>query len=236
MSFTNASGETIGMFYEGDVAGQWSQFSSTGPTMGGLTKPEITAPGVFVISSLNSYYMEEHPTATGDYAGYSTANGRTYPWGYSSGTSMSTPAVAGAIALWLQANPTLTRDDIIGVLERTSRHPEEQLTYPNNRYGWGEIDVYAGLLYLLGADQIEGVSTRHTKARIACADGRLTIDLGQGQPAPVGLRLFSLKGVQLLQAQLPAGQARHSLSLPALSPGIYVVQFSEGGSTLIRIN
>ena len=34
MSFTNASGETIGMFYEGDVAGQWSQFSSTGPTMG----------------------------------------------------------------------------------------------------------------------------------------------------------------------------------------------------------
>ena len=233
---TNYLGEwkTVG----GGSFGEWGTYSSVGPTYDGRIKPDVLAPGSNIISSYSSFYLENHPDANDikwDVAHFDF-NGRTYAWNSNTGTSMSSPAVAGAIALWMQAKPDLTMEEVMDVFAHTCHRPDAHATYPNNRYGWGEIDVYAGLLYLLGADQIEGVSTRHTKARIACADGRLTIDLGQGQPAPVGLRLFSLKGVQLLQAQLPAGQARHSLSLPALSPGIYVVQLSEGGSTLIRIN
>ena len=38
-----------------------------------------------------------------------------------SGTSMSSPAVAGTIALWLQARPDLTPEDVMGVIRRTSR-------------------------------------------------------------------------------------------------------------------
>ena len=233
---TNYLGEwkTVG----GGSFGEWGTYSSVGPTYDGRIKPDVLAPGSNIISSYSSFYLANNPTANDikwDVAHFDF-NGRTYAWNSNTGTSMSSPAVAGAIALWMQAKPDLTMEEVMDVFAHTCHRPDAHATYPNNRYGWGEIDVYAGLLYLLGADQIEGVSTRHTKARIACADGRLTIDLGQGQPAPVGLRLFSLKGVQLLQAQLPAGQARHSLSLPALSPGIYVVQLSEGGSTLIRIN
>ena len=68
---------------------------------------------------------------------------------------MACPVVAGTIALWLQAVPTLTREDIIGVFSRTCRKPDETLTYPNNVYGHGEIDAYRGLLDILGIDKNE---------------------------------------------------------------------------------
>ena len=201
--------------------------------MGGLTKPEITAPGVFVISSLNSYYMEEHPTATGDYGGYSTANGRTYPWGYASGTSMSTPAVAGAIALWLQANPTLTRDDIIGVLERTSRHPEEQLTYPNNHYGYGEIDVYRGLLDVLGITGIPEISMHQSQgARIYVQHGMLHLVFNELPTQPVTLTIYSTNGTLMQRQQLTVQQREVTVPLAAELarrwPELFPASYGEG--------
>ena len=144
MEFVNIYGNTIPFNY-GEAAGTWTPFSSTGPTMAGLLKPDISAPGLNVISALSSYYLEEHPIDeqpnTWDVS-HMDVNGRTYPWGAMSGTSMSTPVVAGAIALWLEAKPTLTKEEIMGVLERTSRHPEPELSYPNNRYGYGKTSYH----------------------------------------------------------------------------------------------
>ena len=217
--------------------GEWGAYSSVGPTFDGRIKPDVMAPGSNIISSYSSYYLENNPTANDikwDVAHF-TFNDRTYAWNSNSGTSMSSPAVAGAIALWLQAKPDLTMEDAMDVFAHTCRHYDESLTYPNNRYGYGEIDVYGGLLYLLGADKIEGVTTRHTKARITYADGRLTIQHPSLPSSPSHLRLFSLKGQQLMATELPAGQERHTLQLPSLPPGIYVVQVDDG-STLLRIN
>ncbi len=63
---------------------------------------------------------------------------------------MSCPIVAGIIAQWMEAIPTLTREQIIEVFEATCRRHDSSLTYPNNDYGYGEIDAEAGLNYLLG--------------------------------------------------------------------------------------
>jgi hypothetical protein len=41
---------------------------------------------------------------------------------------MACPVAAGTIALWLQANPKLTRQDILGVISRTANHPDPSLT------------------------------------------------------------------------------------------------------------
>jgi subtilisin family serine protease len=113
--------------------------------MNGLTKPDVVAPGTNVVSAYSHiYHPEKHVVAS------SELDGTLYHWGADSGTSMSAPVVAGVIALWLQANPGLTPDDIRGVLSRTCRQPEQGMGYPNSIYGYGEIDAYRGLLDVLG--------------------------------------------------------------------------------------
>ena len=62
---------------------------------------------------------------------------------------MACPFVTGSIALWLQANPALSPDDIKDVFSRTAVQ-DKPLSYPNKQWGWGKIDVYKGLLDILG--------------------------------------------------------------------------------------
>ncbi len=225
------------MAYWPGTGGRLVEFSSTGPTMDGRIKPDCVAPGNNIISSYNSFYLEQHPTANDnrwDVARF-TFQGRTYAWNSNSGTSMSTPAVAGAIALWLQACPTLTPADVTGLLRRTCRHPEPGLDYPNNQYGHGEIDVYAGLLDILNTNAIADLPKHHTRARLHLAGRLLSIAWPEAIAAPQPLSIYSLGGQPVVSATLPAGQQRHSLSLPPLASGIYVVVLGQA-STLIRIN
>lgn len=50
------------------------------------------------------------------------------------------------MALWLQADSTLTPDRIKDIISKTSRQYDDTLKYPNNIYGHGLIDAYAGML------------------------------------------------------------------------------------------
>ena len=132
----------------GDVA----TYSSRGPTLSGLTKPEVLAPGTNIVAGFNSYFCEMNPDyhyANFDISRY-TFNGRTYSWTMQKGTSMSCPIVAGIIAQWMEALPTLTREQVIEAFAATCRHPNPSVAYPNNDYGYGEIDAEAGLNYLMG--------------------------------------------------------------------------------------
>lgn len=217
-------------------------FSSVGPTFDGRIKPDVMAPGNNIISSYSSFYMAEHPNASDlkwDVAHYDF-QGRTYAWTSNSGTSSSCPAVAGAIALWLQAKPDLTPQDIKDVLSHTCRHYDESMSWPNNEYGYGEIDVYRGLLYILGVDRIEAVSQQHTSALVRCADGQLCVSLKEPLSSSVRLRLYTINGRLVQTAVIPAGQTSQSFSLSALPSGIYAVQLDGPsaikGSTLIKKN
>ena len=221
--------------------GMRTYYSSVGPTYDGRTKPDVMAPGSNIISSYSSYYLETHPDAndiTWDVAHFDF-QGRTYPWNCNSGTSMSCPAVAGAIALWLQAKPDLTPAEAMDVIRRTSRHPDATLDYPNNHYGYGEIDVYRGLLDILGVDQIKDVSTVHTAARVACSDGTLSITLDEPLTAPARLRLYSMSGRLVKATALSVGQCMFTIPLGHLPAGIYAVQLdgpaSVCGSSLVRL-
>ncbi len=227
----------------GDTAtiGQRSAYSSVGPTMDLRTKPDVMAHGINVISSYSSYFAEANPQA-GDLkwiVATSDFKERSYPWFAYSGTSMASPAVGGAIALWMQAKPDLTAAEALDVISRTSRQPDPSLSYPNNYYGYGEIDVYRGLLYLLEADRIEGLTTNHTPARINIREGRLDIATDSPTEKALQVRLFALDGREMTRHTLPAGQNNYSLPLPTLPPSVYAVQLSGSerfsGSTLIRV-
>ena len=218
--------------------GVWAPFSSVGPTFDGRIKPDVMAPGNNIISSYSSFYMEAHPQAsdlTWDLDRYEF-NGRSYAWVSSSGTSASCPAVAGAIALWLQAKPDLTPQEVKEVLSRTCRHYDESLTYPNNTYGYGEIDVYRGLLYILGVDQVKDISQQHTKARVRYANSQIHVVLPK--PLSIRVRIYNMSGHLVQTTALDNGQSEYTVPVNSLPAGIYAVQIdgdvSVQGSTLIR--
>jgi hypothetical protein len=129
----------------------------------------------------------------------------------------------------------LTREDIIGVLQRTSRHPEEDMDYPNNKYGYGEIDAYRGLLDILGITSIKEISQHEPHdARIWASNDLLHIVFDKVPTRPVSVTIYTTGGTRVYQSSINTKQSDVTLPLPTLSKGIYVVQLGEMGSSLIR--
>lgn len=240
LSYTNTDGTVVSDGKDPE-AGLLSWFSSVGPTIDGQIKPDVTAPGKYVVSSLSSHYYEEHPDATSSHVKHFDVNGRTYVWGIESGTSMSTPVVAGTIALWLQAKPSLTPDDIRGILQRTCQHPDEQLSYPNNYYGYGEVDAYKGLLDILGITGIQELSHHQPQGvRVTARDGLLHLQFAQKPSEPVLLSIYATSGTLLHRQWLTPTTQDVTIPLPIKPHGIYAVQLTSKdqavtGSQLIRL-
>lgn len=239
---TNYNGEKIGTDYGSN--GERASYSSIGPTCSGLTKPDVVAPGTNVISSYSSYYIEndDNKNAMNGITDFFTFNDRTYGWYSNIGTSMSTPVVAGAIALWLQADPTLTPDDIRGIFARTCRQYDTTIDYPNNYYGYGEIDVYAGLLDVLGLTAINNISTSQPQgAKIVMnAAGQIAITFAEIPTSPFSISIYTIAGMLMAERTIqPTASNEYIVDVPHLSAGVYAVQINGGsnastGSMLIR--
>ena len=232
-SFTNIFGEDATYIALGSEKGHLSSFSSCGPTIDNRIKPDVVAPGHNVLSVYNSFY-EPGPAENVEkkMAYKANAFGKDYAIWTMSGTSMSSPVTTGVIALWLQANPNLTPEDIKGVIERTSHQPEPEFsgTDKNVYYGWGEIDAYAGLLDILGLTGISEISKHQPAGLKFRLEGRtLYID---GIDSSETVTVFDLSGRPVLRTETSSDGI---LSLPELSAGVYAVQVGHRGSTLIRL-
>jgi hypothetical protein len=219
-----------------EEAGKIGYYSSTGPAMNDLMKPDVVAPGTNVVSSYSQFY---HPEK--EVVGYSEYAGEQYPWGVNTGTSMSVPAVAGIIALWLQAKPDLSPQEVKEVLSRTCRLPESQYDYPNNVYGFGEIDAYRGLLEVLSLTDIKDISLHQPSGLrvIPTVDG-LRLVFERVSPEPVRVRIYDLSGRCVHTCQLSTTASETFVALPFLPSGVYAVQLDTldrtlQGSVLVRI-
>ena len=145
----NYAGDWVSINYGSD--GMRASNTSIGPSMMGLIKPDVMALGQNIIASFSSYYAEANPTSDNrewDIERFLFRD-REYSWSAQSGTSMASPIVGGIIACWMQAFPRLTYQDAMEAIAATSRQPDPELSYPNNYYGYGEIDAQAGMQYLI---------------------------------------------------------------------------------------
>jgi subtilisin family serine protease len=124
-----------------DTNGQIAPFSTAGPTWDLRVKPDVCAMGVQV----------EHAVA-----------GARDRYGRGSGTSYATPLVAGCVALVLQAHPDWGPESVREALLMSA----DRAAAPDNRYGWGLVNVRDAILY----PQIEGhVADASTREPIAGA-------------------------------------------------------------------
>lgn len=104
-----------------DISGNLADFSLRGPSPYDEVKPEVSAPGVNIRSSVP---------------------GGVYEGGWD-GTSMAGPHTTAIAALLLQANHSLTVDQLEDILTSTAtpRTDSEYPTSPNNGYGSGIVNA-----------------------------------------------------------------------------------------------
>lgn len=111
-----------------------ASFSSCGPTIDGLVKPDLVAPGVNIVSlrSPKSYIDKSNKKA------------RVSEW-YTplSGTSMATPVCAGVAALIIARYSGISPDELKELMVKTSR----TLNTNSNSQGSGLIDALAAVQY-----------------------------------------------------------------------------------------
>jgi len=114
--------------------GDLSVFSSHGPTRDGRQKPELTAPGTWICSSVS---------VNSSSVSYQTHPDRVHTM--SLGTSMAAPHVSGVIALMLVVNPQLTASQIKEALIETAVRDSFTGSAPNPRWGWGKVAAEAAV-------------------------------------------------------------------------------------------
>ncbi len=121
-----------------DNKGDITHFSSTGPTVDGRIKPDITAPGWRVVVAMSrSSQPDLTPVIWPD---ISTKSGR---YAEATGTSGASPVVAGIIALMLQIDPELTPETALKCIQKSATHDQwtGDITSPINRWGAGKINA-----------------------------------------------------------------------------------------------
>ncbi|EJQ46059.1 hypothetical protein IEQ_04109 [Bacillus cereus BAG6X1-2] len=112
-------------------------FSSRGPSrMNYDIKPEITGPGVSILSTVPFYVNDKTVDGT---------KPEDYKYAYQrlSGTSMASPYVAGVSALLLQSNKSLQPEDIKSILMNTADPLSK--AYSVFEIGSGRVDAYEAI-------------------------------------------------------------------------------------------
>ncbi len=202
-----------------------SSFSSFGPRIDEMIKPDISAPGVNIASSFNSFSQENVTSvATVNF------NGKDFDFIRLSGTSMSGPMVTGIVSLILEAKPDITPNEIKDLLRLTAR--EDSFTGVlggnwNNRWGFGKVNAYGAIknlntvtveelnkdgnfrLYPNPSDGILNI--------VGCTDGSETIEI------------HSLDGKMIRNEKMTG----NTLDLSLLHNGIYLLKIKNENSTEI---
>ena len=106
---------TVGGLNTNRTPGDWSDdilptWSSTGPSLDGFVKPDVLAPGSNIVSFMYNSALDTANTAA--LALLHPDFSITQELFRMSGTSMATAVASGVVALMLEANPSLTPDQV----------------------------------------------------------------------------------------------------------------------------
>lgn len=210
--------------------GARSAFSSRGPTVDGRTKPDISAPGQEVVSAVNSF--DPDPGAKRATVNFS---GKEYHFSDYSGTSMSSPAVAGVVALMLQANPDLSANQVKEIIKATARldnrtgeiGPEGSLMW-----GWGKVNALAAVVVAKSVVSVKEfeIAPLNTTLFPNPASMVLNIDC---DAAITSYTVYQADGKPAVQSQIN-NKKTFDINISNLASGIYLLQLNNAEKTIIK--
>lgn len=222
--------------------GRISNFSSKGPQIVERPKPAVSAPGGVIISAF-SKNSDDFDASRYDIAQSVTVNGKKYYYGVMSGTSMASPVVTGIVALWLEANPKLTYEQILEIFKETSTRSNTETGQAdengwNNEAGYGKINAYEGLKKALEYAKSSGINEAlNTTSPVTI---QKTLDqwrvLFNNDESYADIRLYSVDGSLVKSQHLdsPRRSEEHVVSFTGLAPGIYMINVSTTAQNITR--
>lgn len=215
-------------YLAGFTVGKAAYFTSWGTLVDGRQLPQISAPGVAVVSALSSPHARSRY-----YSSYDTpktltekVGGKDYFWTPMGGTSMATPFVTGTVALWLQAAPSMTPSQIGEIATSTA----DMVSDGNPQWGAGKLNAFEGLR---SAVRMAGVSD----VAAGCPDMftietcRNEVIVGCIDDTPFTAAVFDLSGRLADKADNVTGAV--TLHVPSAA-GLYLLSVTGRKQTLTR--
>jgi minor extracellular serine protease Vpr len=208
--------------------GPISPFSSRGPTVDGRVKPDISGPGQNIMSSVNSF-----DPANGNPEFKVAFNGKEYPFAVYSGTSMSGPAVAGVVALMLQASPNLSASEIKQIIQQTARLDQQtgQIGAAGSlTWGRGKVNALAAVLAAETFTSLKDIHMNpdHVRMYPNPASHMVQID-GVDVDA---WKIYDLTGSLILDKKKT--DANNQMDISTLQDGIYLVMLKVQGQAIFQ--
>lgn len=210
-------------------SGAIASFSSYGPLVNGTEKPDVSAPGYQVKAALSSYTSSTEHTPTNTL----TFNGRTYGFCQLSGTSMSSPFVAGVAALVLEANPYLTPDQVKSILKETAYQDEYTEAGTAIRFGAGKVDAYQAVLRALNYTGVEQHSVSDSRCRVypnpVSSSAYVVIE---SDASSLEASLYDMSGRQLMRQTMTSGV--NNLDMQSYASGCYFIKINDGKNIITK--
>ena len=210
-------------------SGAIASFSSYGPLVNGTEKPDVSGPGVSVKAALSSYTSSTDHTATNTLS----FNGRTYGFCQLSGTSMSSPFVAGVVALILEANPYLTPDQVKYILKRSAYQDQYTEEGTAIRFGAGKVDAYQAVMRALNFTGVEQHSVSDSRCRVYPNPVNATAYVViESDASSLEATLFDMSGRQLMHQKV--NQGVNNLDMQNLASGCYFLRVNDGKTVITK--
>jgi len=200
-----ADGDSVFTIGAVDPAGVYAGFSSRGPTSDGRIKPDVTAQGVSTIVA-------------------------TIPSGVAggSGTSFSSPVIAGASACLWQANPTFTNMELLNAIRMSS----SQSATPDNFKGWGIPNFLLANNLLTSSLLVLTEPFSGLNAYPVPFVGKINIEVESSSWRIVDLKIYNSVGSSVAEMEgVELSKGKNLIvfnKLERIPKGIYMLQLSDG--------
>ncbi len=223
-----------------ETNGDLADFSSRGPTVDGRIKPDITAPGNYVVAAMNSFSPKVLPGGDreDELVASTVVGGKTYYYGGMQGTSMATPVTAGAVALLLSLDPTLTPERVKKALGDNAIKDGFTGSIPaigNNSWGMGKLDVQASMLSLEG--QVALVNPRNViNSGLSAFPNPTNSTLNiSAENSISAVRIIDISG-KVMFVDMENASTEKVIDVQSLNSGVYLLEvITSNGTDVVRI-